>query len=671
MAVAPASGCALPDTLPKALLRNARAYAKRPAIRLKDLGIWQTWTWEQSLDEVRRFAVGLKALGVGRGDAVAIVGDNRPRLYWSMMAAQSLGAIPVPMYQDAVADEIAYVLAHSEAKLAVAQNQEQVDKLLSISAAAPALKTIIYDEPRGLRDYAHDHVMSFEKVAAAGALSLAQNPEEGENWSAEVSRGKGGDDSVILYTSGTTGQPKGVILSHDNILITARNANAFDRISEKDEIIAYLPMAWVGDHIFSYGQALAAGFCVSCPESPQTVTEDRREIGPSYFFAPPRIYENLLTSIMVRMEDAGFTKRMLFKGFMAVARKAGERILDGEPVSPILRLSYALGRALVYGPLKDRLGLTRTRVAYTAGEAIGPEIFRFYRSLGLNLKQFYGQTEASVYITLQADAEINAETVGRPAPQVELRVSSSGEVEYRGPGVFRRYFKNEEATAAAKTPDGWVKTGDAGIVEPDGTLKIIDRAKDVGRLHDGSLVAPKYIENKLKFYPNIKEAVVFGDKQAFAAAFVNIDLLAVGNWAERNNVTYASYQELAANPRVYDMVRAHVEEVNRSLAKEPRLAGAQIRRFLILHKELDADDGELTRTQKVRRGFIAQRYAPLVQALYDGSPEKHIATEVTFEDGRKGVIEATVRIVDMPIIPATTPRLANGKAAERKLEAAE
>jgi long-chain acyl-CoA synthetase len=669
--VAPAGGSALPDTLPKGLLYNTRVFAKRPAIRLKDLGIWKTWTWEEALDEVRNFAIGLSALGIRRGDTVAIVGDNRPRLYWTMMAAQSLGAIPVPMYQDAVAQELAYVLAHSGARLAVAQNQEQVDKLLSIADEAPLLRHIIYDEPRGLCDYDPGHLRSFESIAGEGRDALKRDPKLAEAWLADVSLGSGSDPAVILYTSGTTGQPKGVILSHSNVLITARNANAFDKITERDEIIAYLPMAWVGDHIFSYGQALAAGFCVSCPESPQTVLEDRREIGPTYFFAPPRVYENLLTAIMVRMEDAGWTKHTMFKGFMRVAHRAGERILNGERVSLFTRLLYSIGHVLVYGPLKNRLGLTRARVAYTAGEAIGPEIFRFYRSLGLNLKQFYGQTEASVYITLQADGEVSADNAGKPAPSVEVRVAPSGEIEYRGPGVFVRYFKNDEATERTKTADGWVRTGDAGILEPDGTLKIIDRAKDVGRLKDGSLLPPKYIENKLKFYPNIKEAVVFGDGRDYAAAFINIDLLSVGNWAERNNVTYASYRELAANTRVYDMIRAHVGEVNRSLAREPMLAGAQIRRWLILRKELDADDEELTRTQKVRRGFIAERYAPLVTALYDGSPEQHIATAVTFEDGRKGIIEATIRIVDMPAYSVRGEPLAAASSSVPDLEAAE
>jgi long-chain acyl-CoA synthetase len=635
------------DTLPKVLLHNADVFSARPAARLKDLGIWQTWTWAEVLDEIRSFALGLMQLGVSRGDRIAIIGDNRPRLYWSMMAAQTLGAIPVPMYQDAVAQELGYVLGHSEAKLAVAQNQEQVDKLLSIAGEAPLLATIIYDEPRGLSGYDQHRVKSFDSVVAAGREAAGEQKLMAR-WHEAIASGEAHDPAVILYTSGTTGQPKGVVLSHANVLITARNANAFDSLNEKDEIIAYLPMAWVGDHIFSYGQSLAAGFCVACPESAQTVLQDRRDIGPTYFFAPPRVYENLLTSIMVRMEDAGWPKRMLFKSFMALARRVGERIANREPVPPFLRGLYGVGRALIYEPVKNQLGLTRARVAYTAGEAIGPELFRFYRSIGLNLKQFYGQTEASVYVTLQADGEAGADHAGKAAPGVEIRVSPSGEVEYKSPGVFAHYFKNDEATKNAKTADGWVRTGDAGIIGPDRTLKIIDRAKDVGHLKNGALVPPKYIENKLKFYPNIKEAVVYGDTRAFAAAFINIDLLSVGNWAERNGVTYASYQELAANPRVYEMVRGNVGEMNRSLAKEPALAGAQIRRFLILHKELDADDGELTRTLKVRRGFIAERYAPLVAALYDGSTEQHISTTVTFEDGRKGEIEATVKIIDIP-----------------------
>ncbi len=639
------------DTVPKLLLRNARIFAERPAMREKDLGIWQTWSWSQVREEVMRFALGLEQLGLAPGDTVAIVGDNRPRLYWTFVAAQSLGAIPVPVYQDSVAEEMAYVLSHAEVKFAVVENQEQVDKLLSLAEEVPSLKTIVYDDPRGLEAYDHTHLKSFEQVSAMGAERLAKEPDLEARWEERIRAGKGTDTSVILYTSGTTGKPKGVVLSHDNIVISARNANAFDNLDETEEMIAYLPMAWVGDHIFSYGQSYAAGFCVSCPESPDTILQDRLEIGPTYFFAPPRVFENMLTNIMVRMEDASRIKQAMFHYFLKVAKRCGEDILNGAPVSLKDRLLYRLGDILLYGPLRNRMGFTRLKVAYTAGEAIGPEIFSFYRSLGLNLKQLYGQTEASVYIALQPDGEIYPDTVGKPAPEVEIEIADNGEVLFRSPGVFVKYFKNDEATAATKTSDGWVHTGDAGLFDSRGHLKIIDRAKDVGRLNDGTLFAPKYIENKLKFYPNIKEAVAFGHGRDYCAVLINIDLVSVGNWAERNNIAYASYQELAAHPQVYEMIRSHVDAVNRSLAREPDVAGSQIRRFLILHKELDADDGELTRTQKVRRSFIAERYAPLIKALYDGSSTCHIATEVTFEDGRKGVIEGDVRIVDMEIYP--------------------
>jgi long-chain acyl-CoA synthetase len=644
----------LADTFPKLLLVNAVQRGNRPAMREKEFGIWQTWTWSQVLEEVRPFAIGLAELGVKRDDKVAIIGANKPRLYWSMCAAQSLGAVPVPVYQDAVADEMAFVLAHAGAKAAVVENQEQVDKLLSIADRLPGLSCIIYDEERGLREYDHSHLKSFADVQAAGRAAASK--QVAVNWEKEIAKGKGSDIAVILYTSGTTGTPKGVMLTYASTIISSRNANVFDNLTDKEEVIAYLPMAWVGDHIFSYAQSYVAGFCVNCPESPETVVEDRREIGTTYAFAPPRIYENLLTLTMVRMEDAGRFKRGMFQYFIGIARRWGEKILNRERVPLYARLLYRLGDLLVYAPLKNRYGLSRIRVAYTAGEAIGPEIFRYYRALGINLKQLYGQTEASVYITAQPDGEIFADTVGKPNIDVEVKIADSGEVLFRSPGVFVGYYKDPEKTAETKTADGWVHTGDAGFFDPKtGHLKIIDRAKDVGKLKDGTLFAPKYIENKLKFYPNIKEAVAFGDKRDFVTVMLNIDLVAVGSWAERHNVIYGSYQELAANPQVYEMLAEHVDEVNRSLSQEGPMAGAQIKRFLILHKELDADDGELTRTMKVRRGLIADRYGVLATALYGGMNEVDVATEVTFEDGRKGKISGRVKISDMKTYPPARP----------------
>ena len=642
------------DTFPKLLARNASVRGSRTAIRHKDLGIWQAWTWSQVDEICRAFAAGLSGIGLQAGETVAIVGQNRPRLYWSMMAAQMVGAVPVPVYADSVAEEMAYVLSHAEVKLAIVQDQEQVDKLLSIADRVPSLRHVIYDEKRGLRDYDHARLHDLDTIIADGAGRLKNDPGIKAALDSSIAAGKGADLAIILYTSGTTGRPKGVMLTYDNVVVSAKNGCTFDNLDETEEVIAYLPLAWVGDHIFSYAQSIVAGFCVNCPESPETVVEDRREVGTTYAFAPPRVYENLLTLTMVRMEDASAFKRRVFHYFLGVAKRCGEQILDRKPVPLGDRLIYGLGEFFVYGPLKNRFGLTRVKVAYTAGEAIGPEIFRFFRSLGVNLKQLYGQTEASVYVTMQPDGEIRADTVGRPGPDVEVKIADDGEVLFRSPGVFQSYFKDPEATARTKTPDGWVHSGDAGFFDATGHLKIIDRAKDVGRMRDGSLFPPKYVENKLKFYPNIKEVVAFGNGEDFVTCFINIDLTAVGNWAERNNVVYASYQELAGHPLVYDMIAAHVDEVNRSLAGEPRMGGAQVKRFLILHKELDADDGELTRTQKVRRSFIAERYGPLVTALYDGSKDADIRTEVTFEDGRKGVIAARVKIRDCTVQPVAS-----------------
>jgi long-chain acyl-CoA synthetase len=598
-------------------------------------------------------------LGLERGDTIAIVGANRPKLYWSMMAAQMLGAIPVPVYADAVADEMAYVLEHAQVKLAAVQDQEQVDKILSISDRLHYLKYIVYDWGRGLRDYDHSQLKGMGELIEQGRKALQDNAVSAA-LDASMAEGKGSDTSVILYTSGTTGRSKGVMLSAERCINAATDSVKFDRLNDHDEVLAYLPLAWVGDHYMNYAQGLVAGYCMSCPESPDTVQQDLREIGPTFYFAPPRVFESLLTRVMIRMEDAGALKRKMFHYFIDVAKNYGEKILNGESVPLSGRLLYGLGNILVYAPLKNVLGFSRMRVGYTAGEAIGPELFSFYRSLGLNLKQLYGQTEAFLYVTVQPDGQIRADTVGPLAPNVEVKISPEGEVLFKSPGMFLGYFRDDERTTETLTPDGFIKTGDAGFFEPQsGHLKIIDRAKDVGKLANGDLFPPKYVENKLKFYPNIKEAVAFGDKRDAVTCFINIDITAVGNWAERNNVVYASYQELANHPQVYDMIAAHVNEVNRSLAQEPMMAGAQIKRFLILHKELDADDGELTRTQKVRRGFIAERYAPLIEALYNGSQEADISTEVTFEDGRKGTISARVKIRDCDIVPAS----ARSKAA--------
>ncbi|MBC6406791.1 MAG: AMP-binding protein [Rhodobacteraceae bacterium] len=635
-------------SLPSLLQRNARQYSKKAAYREKEFGIWQSWTWSEVAQEVESLALGLLGLGVSEGDFVAIVGRNRPHFYWAMVAIQSVGAVPVPIYQDSTAAEMVYVIEHCGAKYAIAENQEQVDKMIEVQQRLHQLAHIIYIDPRGLRKYDHRRLHPFRHIQEQGRIARTQRQGE-----LRARQGRLSEDSicVMLYTSGTTGNPKGVVLSNRNIIASAKNASAFDNLSAQDEVLAYLPMAWVGDFIFSVGQAYWCGFCVNCPESAETMLVDLREIGPTYYFAPPRVFEAQLTHITIRMEDASALKRAMFHYFMAHARRVGGDILDGTPVGWIDRCKYALGGLLVYGPLRDTLGLGRVRVGYTAGEAIGPEIFAFYRSIGINLKQLYGQTEASVFITMQPDGEVRAETVGIPAPQVEIRIDSHREIFYRSPGVFVEYYNNLQSTQATKDAQGWVATGDAGFLEPDsGHLRIIDRAKDVGKMADGRMFAPKYVENKLKFYPNILEAVVFGDGRARCVAFINIDLMAVGNWAERHNIAYASYQELAGHSRVLDMIQSHVEAVNQSLAQDSMLSGCQIYRFLVLHKELDADDGEMTRTRKVRRAIVGEKYRDLIEALYAGRGSVDTTTEVTYEDGRKGHIRAQLQLRDARVV---------------------
>lgn len=630
------------DTFPKLLAGQARDRGSAAAYREKEFGIWQTYDWRTVAGEVERLAAGLADLGFARGDRLIVVGDNRPRLYWAMCAGQSLGGVPVPVYQDSVTEELGYVVEHAGARFAIAENQEQVDKLLEIQRTVPVLETVIFVDPRGLRHY--QGLLSYDEVQQRGDRRLAAQPSL---VSAEVAKGRGGDDAIMLYTSGTTGRPKGAVLSHDNLVWAARAGAAFDGLKAGDELLSYLPMAWVGDHLFSYAQGYVVGLVVNCPESASTVMTDLREIGPTYYFAPPRVLENLITQVTIRMEDAAALKRRMFQSFMTLARRVGPALIDRRPVGLVDRLLYRLGDMLVFGPLKNSLGMSRVRVAYTAGEAVGPEIFNFFRAIGVNMKQLYGQTEASVFVTIHPNGEVFSDTVGKPVSQVELRISDSGEVLYRSPGVFKEYFKNPEATNDTKTADGWVHTGDAGYLDERGHLRIIDRAKDVGKLKDGTLFAPKFIENKLKFFPHINEAVAFGDGRDFVTAFVNIDMTAVGDWAERRNIAYASYQELAAHPEVGDLIEKEIAQVNADLAADPRMAGAQIRRFLILHKALEADDGELTRTNKVRRGFIAERYRSLVDALYSDAKEAFIKVDVTFEDGRKGTIEGNVAIRDV------------------------
>ena len=630
------------STFPRLLMHHAQVRPSHPATREKDMGIWQTWTWSQVAEEVRAMASGLAELGFKRGDNLAIIGDNRPRLYWAMYAAQCLGGVPVPMYQDAVAAEMVFVLQDAGIKFAIVEDQEQVDKLLENKAQCPALQHVLYDDPRGMRHYNQPFLHGLDEVQEMGRIHNRNHPEFIDG---EIALGQSEDVAVMLYTSGTTGKPKGVCQTHCAFIKAAQSGCEFDKLGPEDNILSYLPMAWVGDHLFSFAQAGYAGITINCPESGDTVMTDMREIGPSYYFAPPRVFENLLTQVMIRMEDASAVKRNLFHFFMGVARRCGAEILDGKPVSATDRLLYALGNFLVFGPLRNVLGMSRIRVAYTAGAAIGPDLFRFYRSIGVNLKQLYGSTETCAAVCLQPDGQIKFDTVGPPAPGVEVRIADNGEVMVRGEVLLKEYYKRPDATAEVIDAEGYFHTGDAGFFDEDGHLKIIDRAKDVGKLANGAMYAPNYIENKLKFFSQIKEAVVFGADKDEVCAFINIDMGAVGNWAERRNIAYSGYTDLAQKTEVYDLIRDCVEKANAELAHDAMLSASQVHRFLILHKELDPDDDELTRTRKVRRGFIAEKYGVLIEALYAGKTSQFIETEVKFEDGRKGKVSADLRIM--------------------------
>jgi long-chain acyl-CoA synthetase len=640
-------------TFPRLMLDHARQRPAAAALREKVYGIWQTLTWAELAELVRGLAGGLAAAGLQRGQHIVVVGDNRPRLYASMLAAQSLGAVPIPLYQDAAATEFVFPIVNAEVAFAIVEDQEQVDKLLEVREQCPQLAHIWYDDARGLRNYSEAGLVSLDALLEAGRAHAQAHPGF---FDTEVAAAAPTDVAAMFFTSGTTGNPKGVVHTHYTLLDRARAGADFDHLTADEEVLAYLPPAWIGQNIFSYAQWLACGYVVNCPESAATVMIDLKEIGPTYYFAPPRVFEGLLTNVMIRMEDASAIKRKLFHHFMDVARRVGPARMDGKPVGLADRLSYGLGNLLVYGPLRNTLGLSRVRVAYTAGEAIGPDLFTFYRSIGVNLKQLYGSTETAVFVCLQPDHEARADTVGVPIAGVEVKLTDSGEILIKSPGLLKEYYKNPAATAEVLDAAGWYHTGDAGFLDAGGHLKIIDRAKDVGRIlggpNDGAMFAPKYVENKLKFFPHIKEAVTFGDKRERVCAFVNIDFEAVGNWAEKRNLPYGGYTDLAGKPEVLELVRECVEKVNADLAADALLAGSQITRFLVLHKQLEADDGELTRTSKVRRGAIAEKYQVLVDALYGGRTEQYIETQVKFEDGRTGSVAATLKIVDAKTFPA-------------------
>jgi long-chain acyl-CoA synthetase len=627
------------DTLPKLLRRNKQSFGRQTGMREKDRGIWQSYSWGECYAHVRAFALGLAAAGFKRGDKLSVLGDNRARLYWAQLAAQSLGGASVPLYQDSIASELSYVLGDAEVSVVVAEDQEQVDKILSIAGELPSLRLLVYEDPRGMSGYEHPLLKSFMELEQIGGTFAKDHPDYFER---EIDQGRAADIAAIAYTSGTTGRSKGVLLSHANMISVSEIFISLEPQGRGDNWLCYLPMGWVGDMTYSVGTSMVSGSTCNCPESPETVQRDLRELGPSMFLAPPRIWESLLTGLQVKASDASWLKRRVFEYFRALAERRELLKTDGKPIPAMMRLGYRLGEFLVYGPVRDQLGLRNARTCLTGGAPLGADAFRFFRSFGVNLKQVYGATECCGLVSLQGDDEADPNTVGRSVPQTEVRIGDRGEVEVRGPGVFVGYYKQDDATRATMTPDGWLRTGDAGLVDPRGQLAIIDRAKDVGKLADGTPFAPQFIENKLKFSPFIREAVAFGDQRPLVAAMIAIDISTVGKWAEQRSLPYSSFMDLASKPEVARLIVEEVAKVNATLPETSR-----VHRIVLLNKELEADDAEMTRTRKVRRAFVAEKYAPVIKALYDNSKETELTMDVTFEDGRKTTLTTRLAVHDV------------------------
>ena len=639
------------DTLPKLLRRNMQKYPRQPGMREKEGGIWQTYTWRDCYAHVGDFARGLAAAGFKRGNKLSVLGDNRARLYWAQLAALSLGGMSVPRYQDSIASELAVVLDHAEVSVVVAEDQEQVDKVLSIADRLPNLRLVIYEDPRGLSAYEQPILKSFAEVEALGRDFAERNPGYFER---ELDAGRASDVAAIAYTSGTTGRSKGALLSHANMIATSEIFQRIEHLARGDNWLCYLPMGWVGDMTYSLGTSMVSGATCNCPESPETVQRDLRELGPTMFLAPPRIWETMLTGLQVKAADASWLKRNVYRYFRGLAERHELFKSDGKPVPAWTRFGYRLGEILVYGPVRDQLGLRNARACLTGGAPLGADTFRFFRSFGINLKQVYGSTEACGLVALQGDNEADPNTVGRTVPDTQVRIAEQGEVQVKGPGVFLGYYKQDEATRAALTEDGWLRTGDAGLFDPRGHLAIIDRAKDVGKLADGTPFAPQFIENKLKFSPFIREAVAFGDQRPLVAAMIAIDMNTVGKWAEDRSLPYTSYLDLSRKPEIARLIVEEVEKINATLP-----GVTKVRRVVLLNKELDADDAEITRTRKVRRGFVAEKYAPVIRALYDGATEAQLTMEITFEDGRKSQLTSTMLVHDVaPAEPVRGGRMA-------------
>ncbi len=623
------------DTFPKLLVRNVRTIGDRVAMREKEYGIWQSHTWREYHDHVRDFSLGLVALGVKPGDKVAIIGDNRPEWVWSEVAAQAAGAASVGLYQDSNLTEVAFVIDHCDASIIVAEDQEQVDKILDMLDKLPKVRHVIFTDPRGLRKYDHPALLPFEAVEEKGRALAREQPGLFEE---NVRRTSPDDVAIICYTSGTTGNPKGAMLTFRNLLSMALSLDEVDPKRPDDEFVSFLPLAWIGEQMMSLSASLARGFTVNFPEEPDTVTENIREIGPDVMFAPPRVWESLVSTVQVKIMDTTPFKRFMYERCMPIGKQVADLRFEKKPVPVGLRLAWFFADWLLFRALKDRLGMSNLRSASTGGAALGPDVFRFFHALGVPLRQIYGQTEIAGISCIHREGDIAFHTVGVPIPGTEVRIAENGEILSRSASVFRGYYKNDEATAATLR-DGWLHSGDAGYLAEGGHLVVIDRLKDVMKLADGTQFSPQFIENRLKFSPYVKEAVVVGKDRPFLTGMLCIDMGVVGKWAEKNKLSYTTYTDLSAKKEVYDLVQRAVDEVNETLP-----AAARIQKFVLLYKELDADDEELTRTRKVRRSFVEDRYKDVISALYGDAHEVPIDTTIRFQDGKTSRIRTTLLV---------------------------
>ncbi|MCF6095006.1 AMP-binding protein [Microaerobacter geothermalis] len=625
-------------TLPQLLVEKAKTIGHKVALREKDYGIWQEWTWQSYLEEVKAFSMGLACMGFARGDKLAIVGDNRPEWVISELSAQSLGGVSVGIYQDSLPKEIAYVLNHSDAKFVVVEDQEQVDKLLEVEEEIPHIQKIIYYDPKGLRHYHHPRLMSFLEVKDLGETFSLEHPDY---YIEQVELGKSSDVAILCYTSGTTGFPKGAMLTHQNLVNMGESLMSMDSVETDDEFLSFLPLAWIGEQMMAISASLVVGFTVNFPEEPTTVQENLREIGPHMIFSPPRIWEDMVSKIQVRIQDSSWIKRKLYELFMPYGMKRADAVLEKKKLSLWEKWMYRLGDYLIFSAIKDHLGLLRIKWAYTGGAALGPDISKFFHSLGVNLKQIYGQTEVAGIAVVHRDGDIKFDSVGVPIPGTEIKISEKGEILIKSPSVFVGYYKNETATEET-IDNGWLRTGDAGFIDDDGHLMVIDRLKDVIRLHSGELFSPQFIENKLKFSPYIKEAVAIGQDRPYVVAMINIDMANVGRWAEVNQIAYTTYTDLSQKPEVLDLIQKEIVRINLELPEK-----ARIKKFVLLYKELDADDEELTRTRKVRRAFVAEKYKPVIEGLYSASDEIHVEGKVRYRDGKETIIRTNLKVMDL------------------------